>query len=472
MNRFFLISLLIILCLTPHTAQAQTETPTPAPTEEGLLIPQIHTVQDGENLTIIAEQYGVTVEEILLVNNLSPDAILQVGQQLTIPGKQGDVVAAVYRVQAGDTIRSIAAAFNTSETAVLQSNRLIYPAYDLAVGQTLFIVSRTGTAEPQAATGTPHIVARDETLLSIAAHYGLSPFELVSANQLPYPTYLYPGQRLRIPSPQPYRPLAGEWTEVEIRPLPILQGSTVSIYVQNLLPGIPTGQLAGHTLHFTPYQDGYIALAGLDSFTPAGLHTLQLSGSGDRPWRPFQQNVQVQSGNYGIQNITVSEELAPLLAPEVRREEDAFLATIFTQFNDTQLWDGLFQLPVTNTVVTAGYGDGRSYNGGPVEIFHTGVDFAGTIGTPILAPAVGTVVYNDFLQLRGNVLILDHGLGVMTAYYHLSETFVAVGDTVQPGQMIAAGGSTGLSTGAHLHWDVRISDVAVNPLQWTTEMFP
>jgi murein DD-endopeptidase MepM/ murein hydrolase activator NlpD len=315
-------------------------------------------------------------------------------------------------------------------------------------------------------------VAQGETLLGIAARYNLLPSTITAANHLPYPAYLFPGQRLRIPGEQPYHFLSGEWMDVQIRPLPITQGSTVSIYVKNLLTGIPTGHLAGQLLHFTPYQDGFMALVGLDAFTPTGLHSLELGGSGDRPWRPFQQNVQVQSGGYGTQYITVGEELSDLLDPTIRQEEDIFLSTIFSRFSETQLWEGLFQVPVTSTIVTAGYGDGRSYNSGPIEIFHTGVDFAGSIGTPIHAPANGIVVFNNFLELRGNVLILDHGLGVMTAYFHLSDTFVVERDTVTTGQIIGVGGSTGLSTGAHLHWDLRISNIPVNPMQWTTEVFP
>jgi murein DD-endopeptidase MepM/ murein hydrolase activator NlpD len=129
-------------------------------------------------------------------------------------------------------------------------------------------------------------------------------------------------------------------------------------------------------------------------------------------------------------------------------------------------------MPLAEPFVSAGYGGGRSYNGGPVEIFHTGVDFAGAVGTPIFAPANGTVVFSDLLKLRGLTVIVNHGWGVMTAYFHLSELFVAVGDEVMTGQTIASLGSTGLSTGPHLHWDLRIMNAPVNPLVWTEQEFP
>jgi murein DD-endopeptidase MepM/ murein hydrolase activator NlpD len=97
------------------------------------------------------------------------------------------------------------------------------------------------------------------------------------------------------------------------------------------------------------------------------------------------------------------------------------------------------------------------------------VDFAGPVGTPIYAPAAGTVVYSDTMALHGGTVIVDHGLGVMTAYYHLSEIRVEPGRQVAAGDLIALGGSTGLSNGPHLHWDLRILDIPVNGLQWAEE---
>ena len=135
-------------------------------------------------------------------------------------------------------------------------------------------------------------------------------------------------------------------------------------------------------------------------------------------------------------------------------------------------WEGPFQVPVTDTIVTAPYGGGRSYNEGPIDNYHTGTDFDGDIGTPILAAADGIVLFSDTLELRGQTVILDHGMGVMSGYYHLSEIFVDIGEDVAAGQPIGLGGSTGLSTGPHLHWDLRIMDVPVDGMPWTEESFP
>jgi murein DD-endopeptidase MepM/ murein hydrolase activator NlpD len=462
-----LTSLILVFVWLPLQAQ---ENPTPQPTAAP--IPFIHLVQEGENLTVIAANFGLTIEELQAANNLAPDALLFAGQELLIPGREGSEVATFYTIESGDTLSGIAAMFNTTVTAVAQSNHLLTADPALVVGDILAVTSRTGSVSPRPLTGTPHVVAANEGWLAIAARYRLSPEELASANGLRTTDYVLPGQRLRIPSQAPYRDLPGEWVDVVIRPLPIIQGFTTSIYVENLLDGLPSGQLAGQPLRFTPYEDGYVALVGLDAFAETGLQTLELMGSGSRPWTPFRQALRVQSGGYGQQLITIPDEISYLLAPEIRASEDAILSTIYSQFSETRQWEGLFQTPVTNTIVTAPYGDSRSYNGGPFEIFHTGVDLGGGIGTPILAPANGTVVFTGTMDLHGNTLVIDHGLGAMSAYFHLSEFFVSVGDTVTAGQPVGAGGNTGLSSGPHLHWELRVNNVAVDGRQWTQVPFP
>ncbi|HSM55836.1 MAG TPA: LysM peptidoglycan-binding domain-containing protein [Candidatus Sulfomarinibacteraceae bacterium] len=454
-------------------AQEGNETPEPTPSaptpDDG--VPRVHVVQEGENLTSIAALYDITVQELMVVNGLSEDDIIFPGQRLTIPGAEGDVVAATYTVQVGDTLASIAAMFNTSAAEIAETNRLVSPDA-LYAGQILSVVSRTGAAEPRPLTGTLHYVQPGDTMLSVAARHGLTPQTIAELNELPPPARLYPGMRLRLPHHDDYQFLPGSWQKIRLRTASVRQGQTVSIYVENDQPGTPQGEFARQSLQFAPYAEGYVALAGVDAFTEPGRYRLQLSGAGDEEWWPFTQAVQVVSSNFPTQTVNVPEELVPLLAPEVRTEEDAFLSTIYGQFTPEPYWDGLFQTPVTNTVVTAPYGGIRSYNGGPFDIFHTGVDYGGTTGTPILAPAPGQVVYTGTLELRGQTVIIDHGLGVHSGYYHLSEIEVQVGDIVDTGQIIGRGGSTGLSTGPHLHWELRVLDVPVDGVQWTEEPFP
>jgi murein DD-endopeptidase MepM/ murein hydrolase activator NlpD len=93
-----------------------------------------------------------------------------------------------------------------------------------------------------------------------------------------------------------------------------------------------------------------------------------------------------------------------------------------------------------------------------------GVDFRGALGEPVRAANRGVVALVDNLFLAGNVVYIDHGGGVVTAYFHLSKTLVAAGDTVARGQVIGLVGATGRVTGPHLHWAARYGAVTVNPL--------
>ena len=448
--------------------------PTPTPDPAAPPIPRVHVVQDGENLTIIATNFGVTVEEILAVNNLANGDLLQVGQELIIPGGSGEAIATAYTIAPGDTPADVAAGFNTTLADVIAANRLITTDPPLFVGQILSVVSRNGSATIRPATGRPYLVAAGDTLLQVAARFGLTPEALAAANELPPTAYLFAGQRLRIPDETAvYRHLPQGWRDVRLTAAGTAQGETLAVYVATLLPGTPAGRFGDQPLQFAPSGDGYVAFVGIDAFAEPGLYDLEISGGDERGlWAPLRARLRVIETAYDTQYVEVGEALDGLLDPAVRATEDEFLRGVYDQFSAEQQWDGLFQTPLTTTVVSAGYGGRRSYNGGPIEIYHTGIDYAAAEGTTVLSPAGGTVVFSDTTELRGNVIIIDHGLGVMSGYYHLLESLVTVGQTVTPGQSIARVGSTGLSSGPHLHWDVRILNVPVDPMRWTQTVFP
>ncbi len=462
--------LVVLFFLTVEFSFAQTEEP--AAPESGRAGLTIHTVQEGENLTVIAQEYDVSVEAIRLLNHLRNADVLHVGYELLIPGGEGDRVAAVANAQLGDSLLTIARRFNTSVQEVLEANLLINRDYIPTVGQSLSVISHTGSDQPRTIDGFPHIVGQGQSILEIAAWYGLSTAEIAQANDLSYPIRLFRGQRLLIPGSGQFQDLPDNWKTVAVRPEQIKQGDTVVVYVEHMQEGMPTGEFGGQELNFIAKDNGYAALVGFDAFTPPGFYTLNLAGTGEQEWHGFSQEIPIISANYITQSITVPGNLSLLLDPDIREEEDRQLLEIYSNISGEPRWEGPFRVPVTDTVVTAPYGGGRSYNEGPVTIFHTGTDFSGGVGTPILAAANGTVIFNDWLELRGNSVIVDHGQGVMTGYYHLAESYVATGQEIQIGEPIGTGGSTGLSTGPHLHWDLRIMGVPVDGMRWTEEIFP
>lgn len=169
--------------------------------------------------------------------------------------------------------------------------------------------------------------------------------------------------------------------------------------------------------------------------------------------------------------VQVGPELMPLLAPQVRSDEDAQLAKTYAGFSPERLWNGKFIMPTQGQIVTQ-FGEVRSYNGGPFEGHHAGADIAAPMGQAVRAPARARVALIDKVKLRGNVVILDHGQGVYTTYGHLSAVNVKVGDEVQAGQVFANVGTTGLSEGPHLHWELWVRGANVDPLDWVKRSYP
>lgn len=126
------------------------------------------------------------------------------------------------------------------------------------------------------------------------------------------------------------------------------------------------------------------------------------------------------------------------------------------------MWTGSFIRPRTS-MITSEFGSGRLFNG-RLTARHLGVDFRGAVGEPIRAANRGVVALVDNFFLAGNVVYIDHGGGVVTAYFHMSKPLVSAGDTVSRGQVIGLVGATGRVTGPHLHWAARYGAITVNPL--------
>ena len=133
------------------------------------------------------------------------------------------------------------------------------------------------------------------------------------------------------------------------------------------------------------------------------------------------------------------------------------------------LWSGRFQrLP--RSAVKANFGDFRTYVDGDRqkidEQTHMGLDLASVAHAEVPAAQAGRVIWVDYLGIHGHMILIDHGLGLMTQYSHLSEYGVQVGETVKAGQIIGRTGTSGLAGGDHLHFGVLVGGVPVQPLEW------
>ena len=154
---------------------------------------------------------------------------------------------------------------------------------------------------------------------------------------------------------------------------------------------------------------------------------------------------------------------------ELRRSNAAKLIEIGQKSAPKALWNDAF-LPLPNAAVKAGFAEHRTYlyNGEKqdVEATHLGLDLASLARSPVPAGNDGVVVFADYLGIYGNLVVLDHGLGLQSLYSHLSEISVAVGDTVTRGQTLGRTGATGMAVGDHLHFGVLISGLEVSPIEW------
>jgi murein DD-endopeptidase MepM/ murein hydrolase activator NlpD len=151
-----------------------------------------------------------------------------------------------------------------------------------------------------------------------------------------------------------------------------------------------------------------------------------------------------------------------------RRQAEAEKRRLAASTADQPLWDGAFLQP-KNTKVFSNFAETRTYRYQGREIdtqIHFGYDLASTKQAPVPAANNGNVVFAGPLTIYGNTAIVDHGLGLMTLYGHLSAIGVKVGDRVSKGQEIGRTGTTGLATGDHLHYEVLIHGISVTPLEW------
>ncbi len=266
-------------------------------------------------------------------------------------------------------------------------------------------------------------------------------------------------------------------------PTPARQGRTLVIEVETggmEAPLSVSGSL-GRTdtasvmpLRFFPAgETRFRAFAGLPVDAPIGPWTVTVAAGnspGPEPLTSQTADLEVVDGGFRLQRLVFAPDLLSLLDPQVGDMERLTLATVVAESAPAPLWRGRFRLPVTGPLVTS-HGARRDYldpaGNTLAHSQHGGIDIAAPWGTPILAPAAGTVAFAGRWSIRGNVVILDHGTGVHTVHGHMMNFAVAPGQTVAAGQPVGYVGSTGLSTGPHLHWEVRVNGVAVEPLEWT-----
>ena len=153
-----------------------------------------------------------------------------------------------------------------------------------------------------------------------------------------------------------------------------------------------------------------------------------------------------------------------------RRVENDALEAAYA-LRTQQQWISPFITPL-ESVITSPFGSARRYKSGGKVNYHYGTDLRGKAGTPIRAVNRGTVVVAGVYATRGGLTVIDHGAGVVSAYFHQSKIGVKVGDSVEQGQIIGQVGSSGYALGPHLHWEMRVRGEATDPWKWAGKLWP
>jgi murein DD-endopeptidase MepM/ murein hydrolase activator NlpD len=226
-----------------------------------------------------------------------------------------------------------------------------------------------------------------------------------------------------------------------------------------------TGQWMGHELAFSPGSGGsWYALAGAPLETKPGSYDLAID-TNMRDGRALHHvhPVTVRAAKYKSSRLTVPQKYVSPDPETLKRieAEKEIKAAAFAHLITVPEWSGNFVAPVASEISET-FGTSRTFNGKLASV-HRGDDFRAPSGTPVHASNAGEVVLARDLFYEGNCVVIDHGLGFMTMYMHLSRFEVHEGDKVEKGQTIALSGGTGRVTGPHLHMSVRWNGDYLDP---------
>lgn len=255
--------------------------------------------------------------------------------------------------------------------------------------------------------------------------------------------------------------------QAQVTPINPQLGDTLSVVINVDNPdnvGTPSVAVGDQTYQAFPIAPNrYRALIPTTPLDKPGTKTLKISGGGQA------QNLAVNLRNrtFPLQRINLPPGRAGVKATEHELQRVAAFKELQTP---QKYWNGSFLKPNGGRITTI-YGVRRYYNGKFAEnYFHRGVDYAGAAGSPVVAPAAGTVALvgrvSDGFRVHGNTVGIDHGQGVTSILLHLRDIKVKEGDVVKAGQLVGTVGSTGASTGPHLHWGLYVNGQSVDPVPW------
>jgi murein DD-endopeptidase MepM/ murein hydrolase activator NlpD len=461
LHRVTAIILLLVFAFPAGIVNAQTISPS-GPT---------YTVQEGDSLWVIAYRFHVSQQDLELINGIADPNQITIGQPLVIPGLEGiQGELTTVDVPFGETLTSLSLRYHLSVSMLERLNHITSPN-EIFDGYSLVILKKSEPSSPSKRA----VIKEGQSLLELAVLNDTDSWAILTRNQLDHSSQILPEDVVFLPGEGDRGPggLPPDIHSVDISGL--TQGKTAEFKVSGSAGLSISGTLMDRSLNFFLDPQGeYVALQGVHAMIEPGLYPLDLTISGtDETLFRYAQNVVLSAGDF-LYDVPLTVDPATL-DPETTVPEDQQWMDLASQASPEQFWQGEFTLPVEPVFAdcyTSKFGSRRSYNGSEYIYFHTGIDYCGQIGDPIYAAAAGVVVFTGLLTVRGNATMIDHGHGVFSAYLHQSEIDVQVGDRVEQGQLIGRVGNTGRVEGPHLHFEMLVGGVQVNPLDWLNQIYP
>ena len=246
----------------------------------------------------------------------------------------------------------------------------------------------------------------------------------------------------------------------------VAQGEVVQIVLNGPREGSKVkGSWQGKTFEFFKVEGSeYRSLLGIDFRLAPGSYPLevQVDSPGNSP-TTYRTSIEVAKREFGEQSLNLPEKMVHLDPETLKRvrKESAEFRKLWDRLTPQRYWHGNFVRPLPGTLSTP-FGLGRILNGEPRSP-HSGVDLRARMNEPVRAANYGRIVLVGDFFFHGKAVVIDHGWGLYTMYFHLSKANVSEGDLVGKGHVIGLAGASGRATGPHLHWGVRLGGARVDP---------
>jgi murein DD-endopeptidase MepM/ murein hydrolase activator NlpD len=337
------------------------------------------------------------------------------------------------------------------------------------------------------ALATTYVVKQGDTLSSIARQFNISVSDLRRANNLSSDA-LRAGQTLQIPTPSAATPpsapppknegsrgtqgfvtVKGETPGVSVtHRADCIPGDPVLVRVSGVLAGAPIVTWDTETLVMTQDGDDWAGVGRELLGTKPKIIALKVNLGAE----VVTSSIKLLPDPKPVQNVFMSQSVLSTLTDANRKREYAVLNAAYAKSLTTpRAWTKAFLYPAPPRSISP-FGQARRYQKGGDLNFHYGEDMAGTVGDPVKATNDGTVEIASQYAIRGGLIGINHGAGVVSLYFHQSAILVKVGQKVTRGQIIGRIGATGFVTGPHLHWEMRVRGEATDPKQWANRIFP